>query len=498
MKDGTKKNENNKNETKQDIVNTILRALPSVDLLTNEVWFSKLENHHSRGLLIKATRNALDTIRMDVLSGVMQETPSISDMQKKIEIHAMRLAQGNFRKIINGTGVVLHTNLGRAPLCQKALETIRDVAEGYSNLEFNLGSGERGSRHSIVEQLICELIGAEGAMVVNNNAAAVMLVLSELSKNKEVVVSRGQLVEIGGSFRIPDVMVQSGAILKEVGTTNKTHLKDYESAVNENTAALMKIHTSNYRICGFTQEVDQADMVALGQKYGIPVIEDLGSGSLLDLSEYGLPYEPTVQEALISGMDIVTFSGDKLLGGPQTGIIAGRKELIERVKRHPLARAFRIDKLSLAALEGTLIQYLDKENAIKMIPALRMLTRSYEELVGDGENLLRVLKEAVNVDLLNEGIKSREIEGKDIEMSLEDDYSEVGGGSMPLHKMKTVVVAIQMTTKSPDELSRLLRKGQVAVVGRIAKNKFLLDVRTVSENEYKPLVDMLVAAFNST
>lgn len=490
MKDGNKKNDINRN-----IVNDILRELPSVDLLANEEWFFKLEKQYSRGVLIKATRNVLDTIRKNVLSGAIQETPVISAMEQQIKEQVETLAQGNFRKIINGSGVVLHTNLGRAPLCQNALDKIRDISEGYSNLEFNLDSGERGSRHSIVEQLICELTGAESAMVVNNNAAAVMLVLSELARNKEVVVSRGQLVEIGGSFRIPDVMVQSGAVLKEVGTTNKTHLRDYESAVNENTAALMKIHTSNYRICGFTQEVDQADMVALGRKYGIPVIEDLGSGSLLDLSEYGLPYEPTVQEALISGMDIVTFSGDKLLGGPQAGIIAGRKELIERVKRHPLARAFRIDKLSLAALEGTLLQYLDKENAIKMIPTLRMLTRTYDELAEDGESLLSILKSAVNKNVLSEGIGRNDREN--IEISMEDDFSEVGGGSMPLHKMKTVVIAIQMSSKSPDELSRLLRNGKIAVVGRIAKNKFLLDVRTISESEYKPLADMLVAAFNN-
>ena len=462
-------------------INEILRELPSVDLLTSEEWFVQMCSVYPREIIFKATRIALDDIRNNVLKGIIDKTPDPLVIKENVKAEAERISRGNFKKIINGTGVVLHTNLGRAPLCQEALNRIRDVSEGYSNLEFNLQTGERGSRHSIVEQLICDLTGAESAMVVNNNAAAVTLVLSEIAKNKEVIVSRGELVEIGGSFRIPDVMAESGAVLKEVGTTNKTHLRDYESAINEKTAALMKIHTSNYRICGFTQEVEQGDMAALARKAGIEAIEDLGSGSLLDLTEYGLPYEPTVQEALASGMDLVTFSGDKLLGGPQAGIIAGRRDLVERVKRHPLARAFRIDKLSLAALEGTLILYMDKENAIKKVPTLRMLTRTYEELMGNGKKLIGILKSAA-VD--------------DIELALEDDYSEVGGGSMPLHKMKTVVVTIISKSKSPDAIASFLRNGRVGVVGRISKGKFLLDVRTISENEYKLLAEMIVALGN--
>ena len=470
-------------ESFKNNINEILRELPSVDLLTSEEWFVQMGNIYPREIILKALRMALDDIRKNVLKGIIHQTPDSFVIEKNVKAEAEKIFQGNFRKIINGTGVVLHTNLGRAPLCQEALDRIMNVSVGYSNLEFNLQTGERGSRHSIVEQLICELTGAESAMVVNNNAAAVTLVLSEIAKNKEVIVSRGQLVEIGGSFRIPDVMAQSGAFLKEVGATNKTHLRDYELAINENTAALMKIHTSNYRICGFTQEVDQGDIAALARKAGIEAIEDLGSGSLLDLTEYGLPYEPTVQEALASGMDIVTFSGDKLLGGPQAGIIAGRRDLVERVKRHPLARAFRIDKLSLAALEGTLLLYMDTESAIKKVPTLRMLTRTYEELMGDGEKLIGILKAAV---------------GDDLELTLEEDYSEVGGGSMPLHKMKTAVVTISSKSKSPDIIAAFLRNGRVGVVGRISKDKFLLDVRTISENEYKILTDMIVGVSNYT
>ena len=464
-------------------INEILRELPSVDLLTSEDWFVQMGNVYPREIILKATRIALDKIRKNVIEGIIDQNTDSLVIEENVKAEAEKIFQGNFKKIINGTGVVLHTNLGRAPLCQAALDRIRDVSEGYSNLEFNLQTGERGSRHSIVELLICELTGAESAMVVNNNAAAVTLVLSEIAKNKEVIVSRGQLVEIGGSFRVPDVMAESGAVLKEVGTTNKTHLRDYESAICEKTAALMKIHTSNYRICGFTQEVEQGDMAALARKAGIEAIEDLGSGSLLDLTEYGLPYEPTVQEALASGMDLVTFSGDKLLGGPQAGIIAGRRDLVERVKRHPLARAFRIDKLSLAALEGTLILYMDKENAIKKVPTLRMLTITYEELLCKGEKLIEILKSAVSDDL---------------ELASEDDYSEVGGGSMPLHKMKTVVITIISKSKSSDDIASILRNGRVGVVGRISKDKFLLDVRTISENEYELLTEMLIAVGNYT
>ena len=464
-------------------INEILRELPSVDLLTSEDWFVQMGNVYPREIILKATRIALDKIRKNVIEGIIDQNTDSLVIEENVKAEAEKIFQGNFKKIINGTGVVLHTNLGRAPLCQEALDRIRDVSEGYSNLEFNLQTGERGSRHSIVELLICELTGAESAMVVNNNAAAVTLVLSEIAKNKEVIVSRGQLVEIGGSFRVPDVMAESGAVLKEVGTTNKTHLRDYESAICEKTAALMKIHTSNYRICGFTQEVEQGDMAALARKAGIEAIEDLGSGSLLDLTEYGLPYEPTVQEALASGMDLVTFSGDKLLGGPQAGIIAGRRDLVERVKRHPLARAFRIDKLSLAALEGTLILYMDKENAIKKVPTLRMLTITYEELLCKGEKLIEILKSAVSDDL---------------ELASEDDYSEVGGGSMPLHKMKTVVITIISKSKSSDDIASILRNGRVGVVGRISKDKFLLDVRTISENEYELLTEMLIAVGNYT
>ena len=459
-------------------INNILRELPSVDFLSGTEWFLQLEKVYSRSILIKGTRNALDKIRQDALLGKITKAPSEAELRESLEFETEKIFSGNLKKVINGTGVVLHTNLGRAPLCQEALNRIRRIAEGYSNLEFNLEAGNRGSRHSIVEALVCELTGAEGAMVVNNNAAAITLALSELTKGKEVVVSRGQLVEIGGSFRVPDVMAESGAIMKEVGTTNKTKLGDFKMALTENTGAFVKIHTSNFKICGFTEEVDSKEMVDLAHESGIFAIEDLGSGCLLNMAEYGLPYEPTVQEALSAGMDIVTFSGDKLLGGPQAGIIAGKRELVERIKKHPLARAFRMDKLTLAALEGTLLQYLDTENALKKIPTLRMLTKTYEELLADGKKLIKQI---------------RKITGDRLNMTLEDDFSEVGGGSMPLHRMKTVVLALKIDGKSPDGIATELRTGSVGVVGRISKDRFLLDVRTILEEEFELLAKMLAA-----
>lgn len=467
-----------KEKKENSIINSSLRDLPSVDFISGKEWFLTLEKIYSRSILIKATRNALEKIRQRVLSGELSIAPTDGVIREAVTAQAERIFSGKFKKIINGTGVVLHTNLGRAPLCQEALERMKRVSEGYSNLEFNLESGERGSRHSIVEALICELTGAQGAMVVNNNAAAITLALSELTKEKEVVVSRGQLVEIGGSFRVPEVMAQSGALMREVGTTNKTKLSDYKNALTDNTGAFVKIHTSNFKICGFTEEVASKEMVDLAHESGIFAIEDLGSGCLLNLTEYGLPYEPTVQEAITAGMDIVTFSGDKLLGGPQAGIIAGKKELVERIKKHPLARAFRMDKLTLAALEGTLLQYLDTENALEKIPTLRMLTKSYEELLMDGKKLIKQIRKATG-DRLN--------------IALEEDFSEVGGGSMPLHRMKTAVIAIKMEDKSPDAIATALRKGSVGVIGRISKERFILDVRTIPETEYELLSKQLTA-----
>lgn len=451
----------------------ILSSIPSVDELLKNVEIEKLLFVYSRKIVVDGIREylngfrkyivALDEKKFDgmiydeniLIEGIIEQ---VSDSMRNNLIH-----------VVNATGVVLHTNLGRALLSPKIKDSLWEVASHFSNLEMNVAEGARGSRYDHVEKLICKLTGAESAMVVNNNAAAVMLVLSTMAKTKEVIVSRGQLVEIGGSFRVPEVMEQSGAYLKEVGSTNKTHLMDYEKAVNENTGALMKVHTSNYRICGFTKEIESEDLVALGKKLGIPVIEDLGSGVLLDLTPYGLPYEPTVQSAVASGMDIVTFSGDKMLGGPQAGIIVGKKEYIEKMKKNPLTRAFRIDKLTLSALEGTLKLYIDGEVAMKEIPLLRMLTFDMEELSRKARRLSARLKKSL---------------GDKLSISIQNEYSEVGGGSMPLHKMPTKVVAITSSKASIDAMDNILRKYEVPIISRISKEKLLLDVRTIADDEY--------------
>lgn len=462
-----------------------LSSIPSVDeLLKHE----KIENQlfrYPRTIVVDGIREYLNEYRQYILSLKDEELHQLDFSPEPLiegiitKVH--KAMSSKLINVINATGVVIHTNLGRAVLTEKAKENLWSIACRYSNLEFELESGSRGSRYSHVEDLICKLTGAEAAMVVNNNAAAVMLVLSTLAKNKEVVVSRGQLVEIGGSFRIPDVMAESGATLREVGTTNKTHLRDYENAVNENTAALMKVHTSNYKIFGFTQEVESEELVELSKKLNIPVIEDLGSGVLLDLQKYGLPYEPTVQSAVKAGMDIVTFSGDKMLGGPQAGIIIGKREYVERMRKNQLTRAFRIDKLTLAALEATLRLYLDEQTAIREVPVLQMLTISTAELHKKAKRLQGKLLKRL---------------GDKCSTAIIDEYSEVGGGSMPMHKLPTKAVAITSTEKSVDALERELRGYKTPIITRISKDRLIIDVRTVFDDEIDYIVDALLYAFD--
>jgi len=463
--------------------NKILSNIPSVDELLREKELEKLTFIYPRTIVVEGIRDYLKEYRKFIMSLEEEEDlAKIGDSQliSGIVEKVHEMMKSNLINVVNATGVVLHTNLGRSPLSGRLKDTLWDIASKYSNLEMDLQTGERGSRYSHIEELICKLTGAQAAVIVNNNAAAVMLALSTMAKGREVVVSRGQLVEIGGSFRVPDVMEQSGAVLVEVGTTNKTHLTDYERAVNENTAALMKVHTSNYRILGFTSEVESEDMAALGRKLGLPVIEDLGSGMLLDLTEFGLPYEPTVQQAVKAGMDIVTFSGDKMLGGPQTGIIAGSKELVDKMKKNPLTRAIRIDKLTLAALEGTLRLYMDKELALKEIPVLRMLTVSNEELYRRAKRLSKRLKRAI---------------GAMGAVSIENEFSEVGGGSMPLHKMPTKAVTVKPKDFSLIELERKLRAYNTPVVARINRDRLVLDVRTIMDDEYEIIERALLWAF---
>jgi L-seryl-tRNA(Ser) seleniumtransferase len=373
----------------------------------------------------------------------------------------------NLKKVINGTGIVIHTNLGRSCINEQMAKEIYKIASNYSNLEFNLETGKRGHRYTHVEDIICLLTGAESALVVNNNAAAVMLVLDTLAKGKEAIVSRGELVEIGGSFRIPDVMERSGTILKEVGTTNKTHLRDYQHAISSETGMLLKVHTSNYRILGFTESVNREDLVALGKDNNIPVYEDLGSGLLFDFSNYFSMTEPTIKEVVNSGVDIVSFSGDKMLGGPQTGIIIGKKEYIEKMKYNQLTRALRVDKMTLAALEITLRQYFDKKLTIKNIPTIRNIIIDSSEIKKKADKLFNLLAE---IDKLN--------------LEIIKDTSQVGGGSMPLTEFETYALNISVDNISPNNLAKSLRMCNFPIVGRIKNESFLLDLRTIDELDF--------------
>jgi L-seryl-tRNA(Ser) seleniumtransferase len=385
--------------------------------------------------------------------------------------------QMNLRRVLNGTGVVIHTNLGRSILSAPMVDALQQAGAHYSNLEFDLNTGKRGSRYSLVEEIICDLTKAEAALVVNNNAAAVLLVLDTLASGKEVIVSRGQLVEIGGSFRIPDVIAKSGAHLIEVGATNRTHLADYEKMINDETALLLKVHTSNFRVIGFTSEVSAEDLVTLAHMNGLPVVEDLGSGSLVDLSPFGLPPEPTVQQMVKAGVDVITFSGDKLLGGPQAGLIVGKKEIIDRIKRNPLNRALRIDKFTLASLEAVLRNYYDLDQALTTIPTLRMLTQPVDLIKRRAKRLMRrVHTTALPV----------------CSLCLRPTMSRVGGGAMPEHGLPSWAVAFKPENIPIDAMEKILRTLPIPIIGRIEDDSLLLDMRTISDDEIPDLATSLI------
>jgi L-seryl-tRNA(Ser) seleniumtransferase len=382
--------------------------------------------------------------------------------------------------VINATGVVLHTNLGRAPLACEAVAAM-DRATGYCNLEYDLERGTRGHRHDLVEDLLRQVTGAEAGVVVNNNAAAVLLALAALARGREVVVSRGELVEIGGSFRVPEIMAQSGCTLREVGTTNKTHLADYERAIGPETALLMRVHTSNYRILGFTAAVATDELVALGSRHGLPVLEDLGSGCLVDLGPLGLEREPTVQEVVAAGVDLVTFSGDKLLGGPQAGLLVGRREAVAACARHPLMRALRPGKATLAGLEATLALYRDPGAAPRRVPVLAMLAQDPRELRARAESMAA-------------GLRSALAEGARIEVKQEN--SQVGGGSLPLQKLPTWVVVVRREGGGVSRLEAALRRYRPPVIARIQEDALLLDPRTLRPGEEETVVAALTSAFS--
>lgn len=462
--------------------NIFYRNIPKVDLLIEEEKIKSLIENNDRELVIDIIREKTEDLRefinnSDSENEIIKKTNSLVD---DIVAKFNKTTALNMKKVINGTGTILHTNLGRAVISEKIADKLKEIVTGYSNLEYDIEKGERGERYSHFEDIVCRITGAEATMAVNNNAAAVMLILSTMAKNKEVVVSRGELVEIGGSFRVPDVMAQSGSTLVEIGTTNKTHLRDYENAINEETAALLKVHTSNYQIVGFTESVSVKELSELSKKHNIPLIEDIGSGVLIDLSKYGLTYEPTVQESIKNGADVVCFSGDKLLGGPQAGIIVGKKEYINKMKKNPLTRAIRIDKFTATALEAVFHEYIDEENAIKNIPVLSMIVKDINEV-------------SRLADILYDKIK---IAQKSANIQIEDCLSQIGGGSLPLERLSSKCISIKPYNITTALLEKKLRYSEIPVIIRIANDKAIIDLRTINESEIDILSNIIIKALD--
>jgi len=462
-------------------IKKLLRSLPGVDRMLE--WF-KADPYFEeipRSIQVRTARSVIDAVRDSIRASNVEIDPEIiskASILSRIKKAIAASMQPNLRPVINATGVIIHTNLGRSLLADSALENMQQIAAGYSNLEFDLKAGQRGSRYSSVEDLICEISQAEAALVVNNNAGAVLLCLETIASGKNVIVSRGELVEIGGSFRIPDVMTKSGAILKEVGTTNRTHLRDYENAIDAHTGLLLKVHTSNYSVVGFTSGVSLQELVNLGKQHNLAVMEDLGSGTFMDLSEYGLQKEPTVQEAVATGADVVTFSGDKLLGGPQTGVIAGSKPMLDQVKQNPITRALRIDKLTLAALEATLRLYRDKATVLDRIPTLRMLTMPLNAIETRAEKLQKSLQA---------------YHEKRLEVQTVAAVSRAGGGSLPLLQLPSRCVGVKIAGVSANRIDSWLRAYHRPIIGRIEADFFMMDVRTVQDKE---LMDIATAFGN--
>jgi L-seryl-tRNA(Ser) seleniumtransferase len=449
----------------------LLRLLPGVDLILEHVKAEPFFEAIPKSVFVTAIRSVIEDLRSAVLEGrkdITEPDLSESGVIRQVKIKVQQEMKPNLVRLVNATGVVIHTNLGRSLLAEDAARNMIDIACNYSNLEFDLTKGARGTRYSCVEDLLCEITGAEAALAVNNNAGGVLLCLDTLSKGKKAVVSRGELIEIGGSFRIPDVMAKSGAILREVGTTNRTHPSDYENAIEEDTGLLLKVHTSNYSVVGFTAEVSLEELVSLGKKYNLPVMEDLGSGTFVDFSKHGMIKEPTVQESVKAGADVITFSGDKLLGGPQAGIIVGNKDILDAIRANPLTRALRIDKLTLAALESTLRLYRDEQRAVDAVPTLRMLTLPAALI----ENRARRL-----ADMLVHMAGSR------LEVRLIDCASRVGGGALPLLDLPSKCVGVRVPGVSPNAVERLMRENHPPVIGRLEEDLFMMDLRTIQDDE---------------
>jgi len=434
-----------------------------------------------RARLVATVRERLATERRRILAGLRSggqlSPPALEELVGQIVVELSQAGVFSLAPVINATGVVLHTNLGRAILSPLAAERLSRVATAYSNLELDVAEKERGSRYAHLDGLLRRLTGAEAALVVNNNAAAVLLALESLARGKEVIVSRGELIEIGGEFRIPDIMLRSGAVLREVGTTNRTHLRDYAEAIGPGTGLLLKVHTSNYRVVGFTADVSSRELVALGRERGIPVMEDLGSGSLVDLRPWGFPYEPTVPEVVASGVDLVSFSGDKLLGGPQAGIVVGQRAIVSRLKKNPWNRALRIDKLTIAALEATLYAY-EAGVARETVPTLRMLTEPLGDVLRRARRVLRAVPPAPRERLA---------------LAVEETRAQVGGGALPTVELPSAGLSAGRSAAEARRLDEALRSGEPPVLGRLAEDRLFLDCRTVLPSQVPLLARALVA-----
>ena len=452
----------------------LLSQVPAINkiLLLDEI--KELMNTYTEVAIKSAIKQYIEEIKQAILNEELSEVPSLSKIVGEVARIVEKEDKNSLRRVINATGTILHTNLGRSLLSEKIKENIESVAFNYSNLEFDIDNKKRGSRYVHLIDIIKKLTGAEDVLVVNNNAAAVLLTLNTLVKDQEIIVSRGELVEIGGAFRIPEIIKLSGGVPVEVGTTNKTHLKDYENAITEETGALLKVHTSNYKILGFTESVSNEEISYLARENELVSINDLGSGQFIDFSRFGLPYEPTVKEILDSGIDIVTFSGDKLLGGPQAGIIVGKKKYIEKMKKNQLTRALRVDKMTLASLEATLKLYLDEKEALEHIPTLHMISLSKERLFGKAD----VLKTKLS-DL-------------DFDIRIEEDKAEVGGGSYPASYLESVAVKLTHRKLHATEIERKLLEAEIPIITRIKDNSIILDMRTLRTREFDIVKQALI------
>jgi L-seryl-tRNA(Ser) seleniumtransferase len=452
-----------------------LQHIPSIEKLLTHNTFIPLLASYSRDLVTDTLRAVIAEVRAQILGGEPNTAPADAvGYARRVRERLEEMVSSTLQPLVNATGTITHTNLGRSLLSDSACESLLQAATNYINLEYDLETGERGHRDRITELLLQRLTGCEASTVVNNNAAAVLLALNTLAEGREVIVSRGELIEIGGAFRIPDVMAASGAILREIGTTNRTHLHDYENAINENTALLLKVHPSNYKIVGFSSTPEMEEITELGRRHGIPTLEDLGSGSLIDLAHYGLPREPVVRERIDAGVDVVTFSGDKLLGGSQAGIIVGKSEFISRIRRNPLMRALRVGKLTIAVLEATLRLQLNEHKLTEKLPMLRRYTRSIDELRDVAEKLAGQL---------------RQIFGDGVEVKIEESHAQLGSGSLPVETLPSLSVVLESPEISAETLATRFRSQPIPVIGRAQDDRFWLDVRTVFERELDWIVE---------